>query len=135
MIAVNEFRKPNWHPCKHQAEIGCSIYNERPSCCAHFKCLWLNGTIGIDDIHRPEKLGLMFSELGVLDKVNKHELFCVGAWEVWPNAAESKDCKEILEKLAMKHIVIIITRSGGPYRVIGNILGGDELADIPMPTY
>jgi len=51
--------KPPGVPCPHLgAPEGCSIYGSRPSECATYTCLWLEGFGMISD--RPDKLGVVF---------------------------------------------------------------------------
>ena len=43
--------------CKNVCDSGCSIYNERPSACSHFKCAYLTSDWKED--YRPDRSGIM----------------------------------------------------------------------------
>lgn len=43
--------------CIHVCKSGCSIYDNRPSACEHFKCAYL--TSGWKEEYRPDKSGIM----------------------------------------------------------------------------
>lgn len=57
---VPEFSKEAGVQCKHcRNGNGCSIYEERPTSCRTFECLWLQGDLNI----RPDESGFMLEKL------------------------------------------------------------------------
>lgn len=45
VMGITELKKPAGTWCEHCAPgVGCKIYKDRPSSCAGFECLWLQGS-------------------------------------------------------------------------------------------
>ena len=58
-------------PCRHRANEGCSIYEERPEKpCRTFSCLWLTEDFPLPETARPDQSGVILSRLG--------------SWGPWP---------------------------------------------------
>jgi hypothetical protein len=57
LTASKRFHSPPFEACPHQCDKGCSIYERRPSCCARYRCLWLDGW-GSDKC-RPDRIGFV----------------------------------------------------------------------------
>ena len=54
LLIVPEIKKPQDHWCQYCAiGTGCGIYNDRPTSCVDFNCLWLQG-YGSEDM-KPDK--------------------------------------------------------------------------------
>jgi len=49
--------------CKYQADIGCSIYADRPVPCRQFRCEWL-GAKDSPDTWRPDRSGVLVTSSG-----------------------------------------------------------------------
>lgn len=71
IMGVVELKKPVHTNCEHQSCFGCKIYEDRPSSCKEFKCLWLEEGEHLPGKHslrkrlfweneRPDKNGVMF---------------------------------------------------------------------------
>jgi hypothetical protein len=65
--------KPAGTPCEHQADAGCGIYQNRPSVCRNWYCMWIRdrGSVFAED-ERPDKLGVFFTAGAPLGKSASH---------------------------------------------------------------
>ena|SRR5687768_17173147 len=97
IMGVPELEKPVYRACEHLCSKGCGIYNQRPTSCTQFECLWLQGHIGGEQ-HRPDKLGLMWT-------LSKTDAFTV--WEVWEGATDGEKQQYFMKKMAEKFVFII----------------------------
>lgn len=109
VIGVPELEKGTYEVCEHLCHAGCGIYADRPRSCRTFECQWLRGVLevdgSIDPALRPDSCGLIFdyqpeSAFG--------EAFV--AWEVEPGASAGGRAKSILDGLAERFLVMIVTR-------------------------
>lgn len=64
VLAVNSetVSKPAWLRCRHQCATGCGVYEERPTPCAVYRCMWKLGW-GPKN-YRPDRLGLVVEAPG-----------------------------------------------------------------------
>ena len=55
-VQEGDFHKPKdvWCPCAKKG-LGCLVYDNRPSKCRDFNCLWVTGQFGHPE-HRPDKI-------------------------------------------------------------------------------
>lgn len=107
-IAVHELEKGAYETCAHLCDAGCGIYAERPRSCQAFKCQWLRGVLEVDgavDLElRPDACGVIFD---YQPETAFGELFT--AWEVERGASLSGPAKSIIEGLAERFLVILVT--------------------------
>lgn len=62
-VKEGSFEKASGARCPHQCEIGCGIYQYRPSVCRKFTCLWLDSQKRNDRMAaelRPDRCGAFF---------------------------------------------------------------------------
>lgn len=57
ILEIPTLEKPSRKMCSNVCDTGCGIYNERPSECAQFQCVWSEGYTG--EGQRPDKSGIM----------------------------------------------------------------------------
>ena len=57
ILEIPTLEKPSRKMCSNVCDTGCGIYNERPSECAQFQCVWSEGYTG--NGQRPDKSGIM----------------------------------------------------------------------------
>ena len=57
ILEIPTLKKPSRKMCSNVCDTGCGIYNERPSECAQFQCVWSEGYTG--NGQRPDKSGIM----------------------------------------------------------------------------
>ncbi len=63
VVSVDEpggFTKKAGTRCVHQCQTGCDIYDDRPTPCREWSCLWIRGAL--PDAMRPDKSGLILWE-------------------------------------------------------------------------
>ena len=109
VIGVPEFAKGTYEACKHLCETGCGIYAERPGSCRRFECQWLRGVLevdgSVDTALRPDSCGV------ILDYLPESAFGAVFvAWEVEPGASASGHARDIIEGLAERFLVLVMTR-------------------------
>jgi Fe-S-cluster containining protein len=51
-------KKPANQRCEHLTAHGCGIYQERPTMCREYECLWSLGVLEKDE-ERPDRIGLL----------------------------------------------------------------------------
>jgi Fe-S-cluster containining protein len=58
---IESTQSPRNRWCEHAMPScgGCAIYDQRPSECREFNCLWIQGVM--EDKHRPDKIGIVFT--------------------------------------------------------------------------
>lgn len=56
-IGIKELGKPYYVKCAEQCESGCKVYEKKPQSCSDFQCVWYSGVFGLDEAHRPDKVG------------------------------------------------------------------------------
>ena len=108
VLAVDELKKPMRWACEHLACGGCRIYDERPTGCREFDCLWLRGAIGDDEGARPDRLGIVFDSFFSA---------ATGAWrfvafEAWTGAFADPAAARLIEAIASQHPIELSHRNG-----------------------
>lgn len=107
-IAVHELEKEAWQACGHLRADACGIYARRPESCRSFSCQWLRGLLEadgiIDDDLRPDVCGVIFD---FQPDTAFGDIYT--AWEVDPGAAERGRARDIIEGLAERFPVMIVT--------------------------
>lgn len=97
-IGVEEVKKRYFQHCKHQKKSGCGIYENRPTSCRTYSCLYLTGYTGGGVENRPNNLGFVFQAYVLEDRC-------------YVDVVETKDCS-IREwqnmNLALNNILNII---------------------------
>lgn len=107
-LHIIELNKPAGIACQHLSPTkGCGSYNDRPSVCHEYECLWLRGSVPSQ--HRPDRAGVIF-EVGpeALDPT----FDILVATEVWEGASHSLDMAAIIKQHAKNRVVIVQTPSG-----------------------
>lgn len=113
VIRVDALEKPAFTNCKHQCESGCGDYENRPTNCRSFDCLWLGG-FGSDEM-KPNKLGAVFAG-------RKHPQ--LGYWA----SAQLLD-KEVLNKEPFQRAVAMLAEHSVVIEILPNsmcVLDGPE---------
>lgn len=92
---------------------GCSIYEDRPTSCRAFECLWLMG-FGSEG-HRPDRSNLVLhvetsDRLGQVVVVNETKV----------NGARSLKAKQVLKKLKQKNFNLYIRKADGTLSLQGS---------------
>jgi hypothetical protein len=95
VLGVEELRKPNYTPCRHECSQGCAIYQDRPSSCRVFNCWW---KIGMVDGKRPDKSGIIVDSLST----------CVRIWEAKPGALRCPMNRRTIGKLKNKYGSLVV---------------------------
>jgi len=121
VMRVDELEKDQWTACEHLRTAsgegadsgeggggcgGCGVYAERPESCRRFKCLWLSGLILSSDEDRPDRSGLVLVPSESSGKA-------VGAFEVWPGAAEGVVGKALIDRLRAAGLNVIVGKPSG----------------------
>ena len=57
ILEIPTLQKPSRKMCSNVCDTGCGIYDQRPSECMQFQCVWSEGYTG--DGQRPDKSGIM----------------------------------------------------------------------------
>jgi len=79
VLGVDEASTPRSAWCRHcDKKSGCKIYDQRPSACREFICLWLVDTSVPDDL-RPDKCKVVFY-------ANEHDYFVADCDPGYPHA-------------------------------------------------
>lgn len=108
VIGVPEIAKGTYEACEHLCGVGCGIYADRPGSCRTFACQWLRGVLEIDgtidpDI-RPDSCGVIFD---YRPGTAFGDVFT--AWEVEPDASASGPARDVVEGLAERFLVMVMT--------------------------
>lgn len=110
VMGVHELAKARYEACENLCARGCRIYADRPASCRTFECQWLRGLLEVDgsvdpDL-RPDACGVIFdyqpgTALGDV----------YTAWEVEPGASVGGRAADIIEGLAERFLVVVMTPS------------------------
>lgn len=57
VLGVAELKKPDYVPCEHLCDKGCSIYEQRPPSCKGYECFWLANSVAAE--LRPDRIGVV----------------------------------------------------------------------------
>lgn len=110
VMGVHELAKARYEACENLCARGCGIYADRPASCRTFECQWLRGLLevdgSIDPDLRPDACGVIFdyqpgTALGDV----------YTAWEVEPGASVGGRAGDIIEGLAERFLVVVMTPS------------------------
>ncbi len=118
-LAVQGAGKASHENCKHLTAAGCAIYNERPTGCRVWNCLWLRELVG-QESERPNRVGYFFD---VVDPA-KHGLGfnLLTVYEAWPGAFDDPAVQASLGQVAQKYPIMF------PHQ--GRLVGPPELLKI-----
>ncbi len=107
-MSVREIAKGMYEACEHLCGAGCGVYAERPGSCRTFECQWLRGALEVDGVietaMRPDACGVIFH---YQSESTFGEVFM--ACEVEPGASGNGLAKSIIEGLAKRFLVMIVT--------------------------
>jgi hypothetical protein len=104
-MAVEEIQKPGYQACAHVNDRGCSIYNDRPSSCRDFSCLWLQDPGKVfRNMERPDRIGIMFDVTLEDGKIGQ----ALVAREVRKGAFHEPDAVDLLAKLSKRVLIITV---------------------------
>ena len=108
VLGVAELEKGTYEPCTHLCEAGCGIYADRPGSCRTFECQWLRGALEVDGAVDP---ALRPDACGVIFEYQPDSAFgeAYAAWEVEPGASDSGPARRIIEGLAERFLVVVMT--------------------------
>ena len=84
VLGIKEIRKPDYAPCPHLSAGGCGIYENRPTECRTYECVWRSSNL--PDELRPDRLGVILELHGQF--VESLGAPAVVIREVWPGAAD-----------------------------------------------
>lgn len=112
------FTKPPNMPCPHLIQIGCGIYNERPSVCRRFECAWISAP-NLPDEMRPDRCGVLFCTNDHPDR----EGYAVFAYEMRPGAVDTPLPTWLIEQV-VSELPVFIVRPGEEVEVLEGAGGG-----------
>ena len=110
-LSIEELGKPAFSECAHanNAECGgCDIYEDRPSACHNFRCMWLDGHLSEED--RPDKLGVIFTTT-FEENTGIHPMIV----EVRPGAVQTQKIVSAVDQLTAKSPVLVLTADSGTF--------------------
>lgn len=108
--------------CPHQVPSkGCGIYSTRPSGCAAYSCLWLNGGLPLDT-DRPDLLGLVVECTTQMPTVAMVS-------EVWAGASRSPRALSVLASIAAQLPSVVVFVLGGETQLIGRMPTEEEMRE------
>jgi len=113
IMKVEELGKPRGTTCEMLGAEGCSVYNQRPSSCRAFECLWLKG-FGSNG-HRPDRSNVLVHaedspELGNIIVVN----------ETKPGGYRNTKAKQVMKKLRQSGLDLYICHADGSRTLQGS---------------
>jgi hypothetical protein len=92
VLGVDEVSTPRSAWCQHcDKKSGCKIYDQRPSACREFICLWLVDTSVPDDL-RPDKCKVVFY-------ANEHDCFVADCDPGYPHAWLDPRVRMMIDKI------------------------------------
>lgn len=93
-MAVSALDKPAGTPCSNLCEKGCAVYENRPTACQDWFCLWLrDGGHLLNETHRPDKLGILFT----VTKIDKKGKQTLQAREITPLASNTQKAQQVID--------------------------------------
>ena len=123
VLRVDELRKLGGVACAALGARGCTIYERRPRICRAYRCLWLRGSLELED--RPDRLG------AVLDLVSQGDAPLLAIREAVDGATETNPRLAAIAARYREAMPVRITRAGGalagdaPERTL--LANGEEL--------
>jgi len=138
---LDELEKPSFTSCKNQGQGECTDYENRPTPCRDYNCMWRLGYGAKDD--RPDKTGLMLTA-----RMHANLGPWVSAHVVDEKARKSRSAQSALVNLCQTAVVIeflpdSMVMVGGPanrvkaFRVLSEAEGvpiHEDLVQIRRPT-
>jgi len=111
MFDIPELQKPANKWCVH-CDIGksCKIYNDRPSVCADFSCVWLEGRkkgVPFGDELRPDRCKIVFAQGD--DAVTIKGFHLPGM----ENVLKNKSVRWLIDKLVAGNLKVYISTANG----------------------
>lgn len=107
-LSVPELKKDAWQVCAHVCPSGCGVYDHRPASCRAFQCQWLRGLLEADDTLdvqlRPDACGVIFD---FQPGTAYGDIYT--AWEMEPDAADRGRARDVIEGLARRFPVMIVS--------------------------
>jgi hypothetical protein len=110
VFAIQALHKPAGETCKHldrtRGSQHCTIYEQRPYDCQQYLCAWVQQAGFGSTWHRPDKLGVLFTE-----RDNKQEVallagpFTLVAHETRDGAFEEPGAKKFMRLVAGRFLV------------------------------
>lgn len=126
-MGVDEIKKPVGETCKHLCSTGCGIYAERPQSCRDFHCMWRVGFGRL--MERPDRVGFFLD----VTKPGGQLPQMMIARDAWRGALESPTVRAALNKIAEKHVIIIVhgdkRKMIGPPDAIETLRGKVEIVE------
>jgi len=112
-MKVSPLDKPCGTPCEHQTDAGCGIYQDRPSVCKVWFCMWVRDAGGIfDDVaHRPDRLGVFFTASPPDPNTGQQTVF---AHEIRPKASDETKARAVIEFLRQAAPVAVVPYNPPP---------------------
>jgi hypothetical protein len=93
---------------------GCKIYEERPSSCQRFKCIWYS--YDLDENLRPDHCGVVFEEL------KGYNIYIASVNPECPEAWQEKGVMDFILQCLSKGIAIVIGTKNSSGRLRRHIL-------------
>ena len=130
VMGVPELGKGLHETCEHLGPTGCRIYVDRPASCRTFSCQWLRGLLevdgSLDPALRPDQCGVIFDYQPGTPLGDVYT-----AWEVERGASRVGPASEIIEGLAERFLVVVMTPGpdGAEGRVHRRFRGLSELVE------
>tara|TARA_Y100001937_G_scaffold128063_1_gene202291 strand:- start:504 stop:1031 length:528 start_codon:yes stop_codon:yes gene_type:complete len=108
-LGIKELSKPERQNCKHFCD-GCQIYDDRPTSCADWNCMWLKGHL--PQSQRPDKTNIVF-HLPDGDTSRSWGGRLVLASESRPSSSKFRGAEKSIRKMFKAGNNIMITRFDG----------------------
>lgn len=131
VLGVAEIKKPPNVWCQHSAtKKGCQIYNDRPSSCKEFSCVWLLSPDKMGDHLRPDKTHVVLASFDRPGATGLSAYVDPG----YPSAYREGQIGELINTVAKKTTVLVIlgqralTKLGGQWIECKTERRGDEYA-------
>ena len=112
--SIPEIQKPAYVPCRFLGKKGyrCTIYSDRPSACAKYRCSWLRGIGKKSD--QPDKCHIL------IDRRNNRFGWVLVAKALRPGAAMTRRGQAVISRAAAQdNMLCLITDFDDSEKVIG----------------
>jgi len=107
---VRPLNKPAGYRCEHQTPTGCGNYDNRPSVCRTWYCMWVRDRAGIfTDDHRPDRLGVFFTASKPDLTTGQQTLY---AHPIYPGAADRREAVNVIHFLRQFAPVEVLPERG-----------------------
>lgn len=101
-LNIDELEKAAHVPCSHLASKGCGIYEDRPSVCRGFQCLWLSGNLPAEC--RPDRFGVVAFGRKVDGELVANVVECA------PGALNRPEVLSVIQQYAAKAPTVIVPK-------------------------